>query len=100
FYVGNLEEISEESPVRFEDINSGDCVGDQVIRFDLNLNTEFEYLTFASDASKSLNRRGICILAASDEGLVLNDDEFLINDTSIDLSNIEVSAISFDDANS
>lgn len=98
-YVGNLEEISEENPVRFEDINSGDCAGDQVIRFDLNLNTEFEYLTYASDASKSANKRGICIFSPSDEGLVLNDDEFLNNDTSIDLSNIEVSALSFDDAN-
>ena len=99
FYVGSLEDISEENPVRFEDINSGDCAGDQVIRFDLNLNTEFEYLTFASDANKSVNKRGICIFSSSDEGLVLNDEEFLINDTSLDLSNIELSAISFDDAN-
>ena len=99
FYVGNLEQISEENPVRFEDINSADCAGDQVIRFDLTLNSEPEYFIYASDADKSVNKRGFCFFSPSDEGLVLNDDEFLINDTSLDLSNIEVSATSFDDVN-
>ncbi len=97
FYGLDTSTISEENPYSIQEINEGACAADELIRNDYNKDGSLDLMSISKSAEESLNKRGICFFIASDEGLVLQDETFLINETSLDLSNVEVgSYITYD----
>ena len=54
-------------------------------------------MTISSSAEESLNKRGICIFLASEDGLVLQGEDYITNETPVDLSNVEIgSSVAYD----
>ena len=54
-------------------------------------------MTVSRSADESLNKRGICIFLASDDGLVLQDEDYISNETVLDFSNVEIgSTVAYD----
>jgi hypothetical protein len=97
FYGRDLSTVDDENPYIVEEINQGNCVGDQLIRADYNEDGSLDIMTVSSSADESLNKRGICIFLASEDGLVLQDEDYISNETSLDLSNVEVGpTVSYD----
>ena len=97
FYGQDPMTISSEDPYVIQEINNGNCVADKLIRADYNQDGSLDIMTVSSSAEESLNRRGLCFFLSTGEGLVLQDEAYLINETVLDLSNVEVgSHVSYD----
>ena len=97
FYGQDTSTITTENPYVFQEINNGNCVADKLIRGDFNIDGGVDIMTISSSAEESINKRGICFFIATEDGLVLQEETFLINETVLDLSNVEVgSHVSYD----
>ena len=97
FYGRDLSTINDENPYVTEEINQGNCVGDKLIRADYNADGALDIMTISSSAEESLNKRGICIFLASEDGLVLQGEDYITNETPLDLSNVEIgSTVAYD----
>ena len=97
FYGRDLSTINDENPYVTEEINQGNCVGDKLIRADYNVDGALDIMTISSSAEESLNKRGICIFLASEDGLVLQGEDYITNETPLDLSNVEIgSTVAYD----
>ena len=97
FYGRDLSTINDENPYVTEEINQGNCVGDKLIRADYNVDGALDIMTISSSAEESLNKRGICIFLASEDGLVLQGEDYITNETPLDLSNVEIgSSVAYD----
>jgi len=90
FYGRDPSTINDESPYLIQEINQENCVGDKLIRADYNVDGSLDIMTISSSAEESLNKRGICIFLASEDGLVLQDEEYINNETTLDFSNVEI----------
>lgn len=99
FYFKNLSDVTDENPILFEDLNSeGRCYADKFIRFDLNQDSLIDILAVSNSPDQSFDKNGLCIFLINEDGIVLQDDSYLQNETSLDLSNIGVSTINVSDA--
>ena len=49
---------------------------DKLIRADYNVDGALDIMTVSRSADESLNKRGICIFLASEDGLVLQDEDY------------------------
>ena len=97
FYGRDLSTIDDENPYVFEEINQGNCVADKLIRADYNEDGVLDIMAISASEDESLNKRGICFFLASEDGLALQDENFLINETTLDLSNVDIgSAVAYD----
>ncbi len=97
FYGQDLSTITSDNPYGLQEINNGNCVANKLIRGDFNIDGDVDIMTLSGSAEESINKRGICFFLGTDEGLVLQEETFLINETALDLSNIEVgSNVSYD----
>ena len=97
FYGRDLSTIDDENPYVFEEINQGNCVADKLIRADYNEDGVLDIMTISASEDESLNKRGICFFLASEDGLALQDENFLINETTLDLSNVDIgSSVAYD----
>ena len=97
FYGRSTSTITEENPFTFQDINQGACVADEFIRADYNKDGALDLMSISKSADTSLNKRGICFFLASEDGFILQDEDYLVNETSLDLSNVEIgSNIAYD----
>ncbi len=97
FYGRDLSTINDENPYVIQEINQGNCVGDQLIRADYNVDGALDIMTISSSEEESLNKRGICIFLASEDGLVLQGEEYITNETTLDLSNVQIgSTVAYD----
>ncbi len=90
FYGRDLSSITQEDPYTIVDINQGSCVADEFVRGDFNDDGLLDIMSISSSSSESLNKRGICFFLASQEGLTLQEDDFIINETNLDLSHVVV----------
>ena len=100
FYFKNLSDVTEEDPILFEDLNAeGRCSADKFIRFDLNQDQLVDILAVSNSPDQSLDKNGLCIFLINEDGAVLQDDSYLQNETSLDLSNVGVSTINVSDGN-
>jgi hypothetical protein len=97
FYGRDLSTINDENPFVIQEINQGNCVADKLIRADYNVDGTLDIMTISSSSEESLNKRGICIFLTSEEGLVLQDEDYITNETTLDLSNVEIgSTVAYD----
>lgn len=97
FYGRDLSTINDENPYVMQEINQGNCVGDKLIRADYNADGSLDVMTVSKSADESLNKRGICIFLSSEDGLVLQDEDYITNETTLDLSNVEIgSTVAYD----
>ena len=97
FYGRDLSTIDDENPYVFEEINQGNCVADKLIRADYNEDGVLDIMAISASEDESLNKRGICFFLASEDGLALQDENFLINETTLDLSNVDIgSSVAYD----
>ena len=78
FYGRDLSTINDENPYVMQEINQGNCVGDKLIRADYNADGSLDIMTVSKSADESLNKRGICIFLSSEDGLVLQDEDYII----------------------
>ena len=90
FYGQDPELITDENPYSFVEINNGNCVADMLIRNDYNFDSAPDLMTVSSSHEDSLGKRGICFFISTPDGLVLQDEDYLINDTALDLSAVNV----------
>lgn len=90
FYGQDPELITDENPYSFVDINNGNCVADMLIRNDYNFDSAPDLMTVSSSHEDSLGKRGICFFISTPDGLVLQDEDYLVNDTVLDLSAVNV----------
>lgn len=97
FYGQDTSTITSESPYIIKDINSEDCVANELIRADYNEDGLLDIMSVSSSSEKSLNKRGMCFFIASQDGLTLQEDNYIINETNLDLSNVDIgSHVSYD----
>lgn len=100
FYFRNLSDVTDENPILFEDLNSeGRCFADKFVRFDLDQDSLTDILAVSNSPDQSLDKNGLCIFLINEDGVFLQDDNYLQNETSLDLSNIGVSTINVSDGN-
>ena len=100
FYFRNLSDVTDENPILFEDLNSeGRCSADKFVRFDLDQDSLTDILAVSNSPDQSLDKNGLCIFLINEDGVFLQDDNYLQNETSLDLSNIGVSTINVSDGN-
>lgn len=90
FYGQDPSTISEDDPYSFVEINGDNCVADMLIRGDYNADNAPDLMTVSSSPEESLGKRGICFLISSPDGLTLQDEEYLVNETVLDLTNVNV----------
>ena len=90
FYGQDPELITDENPYSFVEINNGNCVADMLIRNDYNFDSAPDLMTVSSSHEDSLGKRGICFFISTPDGLVLQDEDYLLNDTALDLSAVNV----------
>jgi hypothetical protein len=90
FYGRDLSTIDDENPYVFIEINQGNCVADKLIRADYNEDGVLDIMAISASEDESLNKRGICFFLASEDGLALQDENYLINETTLDLSNVDI----------
>ena len=90
FYGQDPELITDENPYSFVEINNGNCVADMLIRNDYNFDSAPDLMTVSSSHEDSLGKRGICFFISTPDGLVLQDEDYLVNDTALDLSAVNV----------
>ena len=97
FFGQDLNTIDEENPYVFQEINQGNCVADKLIRGDFNQDGLLDIMTISSSANESFNKRGLCFFIASSDGLILQEENYLKNETVLNLSNVDVgSSVSYD----
>ena len=97
FYGRDLSTIDDENPYVLQEINQGNCVADKLIRADYNEDGVLDIMAISASEDESLNKRGICFFLASEDGLALQDENYLINETTLDLSNVEIgSSVAYD----
>ena len=82
--------IDDENPYSYVEINFDDCVADKLVLGDFNNDAAPDLMTFSSSHKESLEKRGICFLTSSIDGLALQDEEYLINETVLSLNNVNV----------
>ncbi len=90
FYGRDLSTIDDENPYVIIEINQGNCVADKLIRADYNEDGVLDIMAISASEDESLNKRGICFFLASEDGLALQDENYLINETTLDLSNVDI----------
>ena len=100
FYGQDMSSISAENPYTFSNINSDNCAANQLIRIDFDEDGAPDLMTASSSSEESINKRGICFFLTTEEGLVLQDEEYLTNETQLDLSNVSVGPSVLYDVNS
>ncbi len=97
FFGQDLNTIDEESPYSIQEINQGNCVANKLVRGDFNQDGLLDIMTISGSENESLNKRGLCFFIASSDGLMLQDENYLKNETVLDLSNVDVgSSVSYD----
>ena len=90
FYGQDVSTITEDDPYTFIDLNQDICVADEFIRADYNDDGLLDIMSISKSGNESSNKRGICFFLASEDGLTLQDESYLTNETNLDLSNINI----------
>ena len=90
FYGQDVSSITEDDPYTFIDLNQDNCVADEFIRADYNDDGLLDIMSISKSGHESSNKRGICFFLASEDGLTLQDESYLTNETNLDLSNINI----------
>ncbi len=90
FYGQDVSTITEENPYNFVDLNQDNCVADEFIRADYNDDGILDIMSISKSGNESSNKRGICFFIASEDGLILQDESYLTNETNIDLSDVNI----------
>ena len=90
FYGQDVSSITEDDPYTFIDLNQDNCVADEFIRADYNDDGLLDIMSISKSGNESLNKRGICFFLASEDGLTLQDESYLTNETNLDLSNVNI----------
>ena len=90
FYGQDVSSITEDDPYTFIDLNQDNCVADDFIRADYNDDGLLDIMSISKSGNESSNKRGICFFLASEDGLTLQDESYLTNETNLDLSNINI----------
>ena len=90
FYGQDVSTITEDDPYTFIDLNQDICVADEFIRADYNDDGLLDIMSISKSGNESLNKRGICFFLASEDGLTLQDESYLTNETNLDLSNVNI----------
>ena len=90
FYGQDFSSVTEENPYSFQEVNQGNCVANKLIRVDYNQDGLLDLMTVSTSAEDSLNKRGLCFFLSSLDGLTLQDEEYLSNETALNLSNVEI----------
>ena len=90
FYGQDVSTITEDDPYTFIDLNQDNCVADEFIRADYNDDGLLDIMSISKSGNESSNKRGICFFLASEDGLTLQDESYLTNETNLDLSNVNV----------
>ena len=90
FYGQDVSTITEDDPYTFIDLNQDNCVADEFIRADYNDDGLLDIMSISKSGNESLNKRGICFFLASEDGLTLQDESYLTNETNLDLSNVNI----------
>ena len=90
FYGQDVSTITEDDPYTFIDLNQDNCVADEFIRADYNDDGLLDIMSVSKSGNESSNKRGICFFLASEDGLTLQDESYLTNETNLDLSNVNI----------
>ena len=90
FYGQDVSTITEDDPYTFIDLNQDNCVADEFIRADYNDDGLLDIMSISKSVNESSNKRGICFFLASEDGLTLQDESYLTNETNLDLSNVNI----------
>ena len=90
FYGQDVSSITEDDPYTFIDLNQDNCVADEFIRADYNDDGLLDIMSISKSGNESPNKRGICFFLASEDGLTLQDESYLTNETNLDLSNVNI----------
>ena len=90
FYGQDVSSITEDDPYTFIDLNQDNCVADEFIRADYNDDGLLDIMSISKSGNESSNKRGICFFLASEDGLTLQDESYLTNETNLDLSNVNI----------
>ena len=90
FYGQDVSTITEDDPYTFIDLNQDNCVADEFIRADYNDDGLLDIMSISKSGNESSNKRGICFFLASEDGLTLQDEGYLTNETNLDLSNVNI----------
>ena len=90
FYGRDVSSITEDDPYTFIDLNQDNCVADEFIRADYNDDGLLDIMSISKSGNESSNTRGICFFLASEDGLTLQDESYLTNETNLDLSNVNI----------
>ena len=90
FYGRDVSSITEDDPYTFIDLNQDNCVADEFIRADYNDDGLLDIMSISKSGNESSNKRGICFFLASEDGLTLQDESYLTNETNLDLSNVNI----------
>ena len=90
FYGQDVSSITEDDPYTFIDLNQDNCVADEFIRADYNDDGLLDIMSICKSGNESSNKRGICFFLASEDGLTLQDESYLTNETNLDLSNVNI----------
>ena len=90
FYGQDVSTITEDDPYTFIDLNQDICVADEFIRADYNDDGLLDIMSISKSGNESSNKRGICFFLASEDGLTLQDESYLTNETNLDLSNVNI----------
>ena len=90
FYGRDVSSITEDDPYTFIDLNQDNCVADEFIRADYNDDGLLDIMSISKSGNESSSKRGICFFLASEDGLTLQDESYLTNETNLDLSNVNI----------
>ena len=90
FYGQDVSSITEDDPYTFIDLNQDNCVADEFIRADYNDDGLLDIMSISKSGNELSNKRGICFFLASEDGLTLQDESYLTNETNLDLSNVNI----------
>ena len=90
FYGQDVSSITEDDPYTFIDLNQDNCVADEFIRADYNVDGLLDIMSISKSGNESSNKRGICFFLASEDGLTLQDESYLTNESNLDLSNVNI----------
>ena len=97
FYGEDVSNITEDDPYTFIDLNKDNCVADEFIRADYNDDGLLDIMSISKSGNELSNNRGICFFLGSEDGLILQDESYLTNETNLDLSNVNIgSHIAYD----
>lgn len=90
FYGQDVSTITEDDPYTFIDLNQDNCIADEFIRADYNDDGLLDIMSISKSGNESSNKRGICFFLASEDGLTLQNESYLTNETNLDLSNVSI----------